>query len=712
MVGLVAGLALKVIVLAGGGDPKANYNSHLVHVQGVVDALDAAGVPRADIALFWADGQSDAPDRAVVHEDDSVPGDWVIDGTPLGTLTASAPALVNTTVADLRGLRPMPARRKHLQAWLRQVGPTLGAGDTLAMIVTDHGEADPAGGRDTRIVLWDERWSKAQLVEDLKVVSEDARVLLWMSQCYSGGFADVALQRRNTCGAFSANADQVAYGCFPELAGRQDIGHFVRVLEGVRAFGAIAPASDQAMLTDDTPDTPHLSRDLFLSDALGEAADRRGVTFDAVIDEGLVRAPAAAPERVLARQIAQTYGLGALETSAQVSERLTELDDLLHAADTYSDLWQPTLDQARAWATRDLKVDVQRNVSTAARRTLRAAFVKQVSERVVAEPTFERALLTVHGRFDDVGQATAALEVQSAATRRVGDLLARAAAPFALDVRARAQLEALKACEDAPLIARASTSAPPRIVAYPAVGESAAQVVGARPGFYGVRYDEVQKPGKAPPADAPADLPRGAVRVDAVTANSPAAAAGLRQGDLVVAVDDQPLDRPGRYRETAFLSTPGQVRQLDLLRGRERLRVALTAGEYPLAPRPVVDGERLPALPLTPLEAPLPTIGQGDPVVLLYWATWCGPCKRSLPRLQDWAQKQGVQVIAITDESADTVRTFLGRFGRFPFPVALDRGDARALLGVEGIPRFVWVDGAGVIVRSGAGFDGQRLPIE
>ena len=33
MVGLVAGLALKVIVLAGGGDPKANYNSHLVHVQ-------------------------------------------------------------------------------------------------------------------------------------------------------------------------------------------------------------------------------------------------------------------------------------------------------------------------------------------------------------------------------------------------------------------------------------------------------------------------------------------------------------------------------------------------------------------------------------------------------------------------------------------------------------------------------------------------------
>jgi hypothetical protein len=58
------------------------------------------------------------------------------------------------------------------------------------------------------------------------------------------------------------------------------------------------------------------------------------------------------------------------------------------------------------------------------------------------------------------------------------------------------------------------------------------------------------------------------------------------------------------------------------------------------------------------------------------------------------------------------VRTFLGRFGRFPFPIALDRGDARALLGVEGVPRFMWVDGAGVVVRSGSGFDGQRLPIE
>ena len=160
MVGLVAGLALKVIVLAGGGDPKANSNSHLVHVQGVVDALDAAGVPRADIALFWADGQSDAPDRAVVHEDDSVPGDWVIDGTPLGTLTASAPALVNTTVADLRGLYAdlfraaatalAPGGRLIFPNPLRIDAPD----DRLALV---HRSTVDLGGFACRLERWDRR---------------------------------------------------------------------------------------------------------------------------------------------------------------------------------------------------------------------------------------------------------------------------------------------------------------------------------------------------------------------------------------------------------------------------------------------------------------------------------------------------------------------------------------------------------------------------
>ncbi|MEZ4660002.1 MAG: TlpA disulfide reductase family protein [Caldilineaceae bacterium] len=28
------------------------------------------------------------------------------------------------------------------------------------------------------------------------------------------------------------------------------------------------------------------------------------------------------------------------------------------------------------------------------------------------------------------------------------------------------------------------------------------------------------------------------------------------------------------------------------------------------------------------------TIGEGKPIVLNFWATWCGPCRNELPALQ------------------------------------------------------------------------------
>lgn len=52
----------------------------------------------------------------------------------------------------------------------------------------------------------------------------------------------------------------------------------------------------------------------------------------------------------------------------------------------------------------------------------------------------------------------------------------------------------------------------------------------------------------------------------------------------------------------------------------------------------------------------------GHAMVISFWATWCGPCVHELPSLNHFAQieaKKGVRVVAITSESADTVRNFL-----------------------------------------------------
>jgi peroxiredoxin len=102
---------------------------------------------------------------------------------------------------------------------------------------------------------------------------------------------------------------------------------------------------------------------------------------------------------------------------------------------------------------------------------------------------------------------------------------------------------------------------------------------------------------------------------------------------------------------------------------------------------------------------------KGSVVVVDFWATWCPPCRESLPNLNRMSNDaalagRGLKVLAVnSQEPADTVKTFVEQ-NHYSFPVALDSdGSAERLYDVTGLPTTVVIGRDGNIRKMFVGFD-------
>lgn len=93
----------------------------------------------------------------------------------------------------------------------------------------------------------------------------------------------------------------------------------------------------------------------------------------------------------------------------------------------------------------------------------------------------------------------------------------------------------------------------------------------------------------------------------------------------------------------------------------------------------------------------------GQIVVLNFWATWCVPCQREMPLLQQLQDERAdVRVITITDphlgQTEGAIREFLARY-TLTLPVALaeEDGPLFRLFEVAQLPTTVFVDRAGIV---------------
>lgn len=100
----------------------------------------------------------------------------------------------------------------------------------------------------------------------------------------------------------------------------------------------------------------------------------------------------------------------------------------------------------------------------------------------------------------------------------------------------------------------------------------------------------------------------------------------------------------------------------------------------------------------------------GKPIVLNFWASWCGPCKMEMPNFEEAYLQYGEEIqfmmVSLTDNASETVETakaFIHEQG-YTFPVYFDTEASGAIAyGVTSIPMtyFIDADGNGVAYAMG-----------
>ncbi len=128
-------------------------------------------------------------------------------------------------------------------------------------------------------------------------------------------------------------------------------------------------------------------------------------------------------------------------------------------------------------------------------------------------------------------------------------------------------------------------------------------------------------------------------------------------------------------------------------------------------------GANSPGGPAVSVELPLRDGGtftsadaKGKPLVMSFWASWCGPCRKELPALSEFQKTHpGVVFLAVNvDRDRAAAEGFLEKVD-VDIPVAFDP-DAKALgqYGVTSMPTLFLVDKQGHLAWKHTGYSEQK----
>lgn len=207
-----------------------------------------------------------------------------------------------------------------------------------------------------------------------------------------------------------------------------------------------------------------------------------------------------------------------------------------------------------------------------------------------------------------------------------------------------------------------------------------------------------------------------ALRIIGVHPESGCFTAGVVADDLIVGIQGKVLTDISQVQDAVSKGKTGQTIKVDVIRGDKKLNLKVKLTDRP---------DDISSLTGSSIGSKIAKFGenfykngekrqkQPKATLLDFWATWCGPCRKTLPVLASVYSKHakdGLEVIGISNEDLNTLNAFYSSQHASPYPLYRDATqDLWRRYGIRAVPTLMLLDQNGYIKQVWSGAPSEAL---